>query len=100
MLSCEGWEPWYNGGYRRVDGYERFDGHAKPSAAKQYAVTMSSLSGVSVQGTMGTATYTGYAGTGAVSGATAQFIQGVAVGGTNYLALTNLSGTFTAGEAI
>lgn len=26
-------EPWYNGGYRRVLGFERFDGHPKPSDA-------------------------------------------------------------------
>ena len=97
-IAMDGFEPFYNGGYRRVDGYERFDGRPKPSLAVQYGIAVSSLSGISLSGTMGTATYTGYAGTGVSSGATAQFIQGVSVAGTNYLAFTDLSGTFTAGE--
>ena len=97
-LAMNSFEPWYNGGYRRVDGYERFSGQPKPSAATQYALTISSLSGISVGTQMGTATNTGLPGTGVSSGATAQFVQGVSVGGTSYLAFTNGIGTFTAGE--
>ena len=30
-LALNNYEPWFNGGYRRVDGFERFDGRPKPS---------------------------------------------------------------------
>ena len=80
-LAMEAYEPWYNGGYRRVDGYERFDGRAKPSAAMQYGIAMSSLTGVTIGTAMGTTTINpALAGTGVTSGATGQFVQGVAVG--------------------
>ncbi len=93
-LSMVNFEPWYNGGYRRVDGYERFDGRAKPSNAVVYGAVVSALTGIS----LGTAT--GSPGTGVVSGATAQFVEAVTVGGTSWLALTNVSGTFGTGEKI
>lgn len=93
-LALVNYEPWYNGGYRRVDGYERFDGRAKPSAATVYGAVVSSLTGISL------GTSTGSVGTGSVSGATAQFVQGIAVGGTSYLALTNITGTFGTGDKI
>lgn len=96
-LALVNYETWFNGGYRRVDGYERFDGRPKPSAALAYAATISSLSGVP---SLPYGTGSGVAGTGATSHATAQFVQGVAVGGTSYLALTNLSGTFGTGEKV
>jgi hypothetical protein len=37
-------EPDLNGGFRRVDGYERFDGQAAPSAATWWAVELSDAS--------------------------------------------------------
>ncbi len=97
-LAMSNFECWYNGGYRRVDGYERFSGKSKPSAATMYGITVSSMSGISLSSYMGTSTRTGLGGTGVSSGATAQFVQGVSVGGTNYLAFTPITGTFTAGE--
>lgn len=93
-LAIVGYEPWFNGGYRRIDGYERYDGHAKPSAAVAYGATISSLSGISL------GTSTGTPGRGAISGATAQFVEAVTVSGTSFLALTNVSGTFGTGEKI
>jgi hypothetical protein len=30
-LTLNNFEPWFNGGYRRIDGFERFDGRPKPS---------------------------------------------------------------------
>lgn len=33
LLGCFNFEPSVQGGYRRVDGYERFDGHTSPSDA-------------------------------------------------------------------
>lgn len=32
-LAMVNFEPWYQGGYRRIPGYERFDGQPKPSDA-------------------------------------------------------------------
>ncbi len=93
-LALVNYEPWYNGGYRSVDGYERFDGRAKPSAATFSGATISSLAGLTI------GTGTGSLGTGTPSGATAQFVEGVLVGGTNYLALTNITGTFGTGDKI
>lgn len=93
-LAMVNYEPWFNGGYRRVDGYERFDGHAKPSAATFSAATMSSLAGLVI------GTSTGSLGTGSISGAKAQFVESVTVSGTNYVALTNGTGTFGIGDKI
>lgn len=93
-LAMVNFEPWFNGGYRRVDGYERFDGHAKPSKAVAYGAVISSLTGLT------TGTAAAAAGTGASSGATAQFVQGVLVNGTNWVAMTNVHGTFGTGEKI
>jgi hypothetical protein len=93
-LTMVNYEPWFNGGYRRVDGYERFDGHAKPSNAVFYGAVISSLTGLTT-GTGATA-----AGTGSVSGATGQFVEGVAVGGTSWVAITNLVGTFGTSDKI
>src|SRR5271167_405964 len=69
-LTMVNYEPWFNGGYRRVDGFERFDGRPKPSAALMYGATISSLTGLT------TGTTTAGAGTGSVSGATGNFVWG------------------------
>lgn len=96
LLAEINFEPWFNGGYRRIDGYERFDGRAKPSAAVAYGASVTSLTGLPF-GTSGTAAF---AGTGSVSGATAQFVEGVLVNGTSFVALTNVSGTFGTSDHI
>lgn len=96
LLAATNIEPWFNGGYRRIDGYERFDGHTKPSLASFSGATVTSLSGFPF-GTSGTASF---AGTGATSGATAQFVEGVTVSGTSFVALTNITGTFGTSEKI
>lgn len=96
LLAATNFEPWFNGGYRRIDGYERFDGRFKPSQATFSGATVTSLSGFPF-GTSGTASF---AGTGAVSGATGQFVEGVTVRGTSFVALTNISGTFGTGEKV
>lgn len=97
-LSMINYEPYYNGGYRRIDGYERTDGRAKPSAAVFYGAPISSFSGLTVGTSTGTST--GVSCTGSVSGATAQFIWGLQVLGTGWVGLTNVSGTFTAGDKL
>lgn len=93
-LAMVNYEPWFNGGYRRVDGFERTDGHAKPSAAVFYGVVLSGTS------TLVSGTVAGAGGTGATSGATGQVAECVTVSGTVYLALTNIVGTFANGEKI
>lgn len=100
-LSLVNFEPWYNGGYRRIDGYERCDGRAKPSAGTAYGVTVSSLSGITGVGTSTTTNANCYQpGTGVTSGATCQVVAAVTVSGTSYIALTSVSGTFTNGEKV
>lgn len=97
-LAMVNYEPFYNGGYRRIDGYERLDGRPKPSLGTSYGVTISSLSGIPSISSLGT--FTGVPGTGATSGATCQVISAITVSGTNWLSITNVSGTFTNGEKI
>lgn len=104
-LSMVNYEPWYNGGYRRVDGYERFDGRAKPSLGTAYGVTMSSLSGITGVGTSTTTNPNAYqAGTGVTSGATGIVVAAISTlqsgTSTSYIALTNIAGTFVVGEKI
>lgn len=89
-LALVNFEPWYNGGYRRIDGYERFDGRAKPSDASFTGFTVSSLAGLTLNGTA----------TGGTSHATGVVIGTMSTGGTNYIGVTNVSGTFVNGEGI
>jgi hypothetical protein len=108
-LAMVNYEPWFNGGYRRIDGYERFDGRAKPSNGTAYGVVMSSLSGVNGVGTSTTTNPLSYQpGTGVTSGATCQVVAAistVAYSGTTtstsyWLGITAIAGTFAAGEKI
>ena len=88
-LAMVNYEPWYNGGYRRIDGYERFDGRSKPSDATFIGFDVSSTTGL-VEGTTTV--------TGGTSGAT-----GVVVGvdSTNLaIAVTKVVGTFQNGETL
>lgn len=86
-------------GYRRIDGYERFDGRGKPSGATYWVLHF----------TDGTASITaGQTVTGATSGAMGKaLINAVVSGGTlgagnavGYLVLTDVTGTFDDGEAL
>lgn len=40
MIGGLNFEPWINGGYRRIKGFERFDGRPKPSDAQWVALTL------------------------------------------------------------
>ncbi len=44
LLGCLNFEPGIIGGYRRCDGYERFDGHPSPSNTPWVALQVTSLS--------------------------------------------------------
>lgn len=78
------WECSINGGYTRVPGYERYDGHASPSAAVMGTLRASAVAGIAV----------GDAVNGQTSGATATvcYIDGTVV------AYTKATGTFVVGE--
>lgn len=72
------------GGYRRIAGYERFDGQAKPSAAT-YTILAATITGVPV---VGNTLH------GATSAATGYIIALTA----SSFVLTQVSGTFVSGE--
>src|SRR4029077_2063266 len=77
-----------NGGYRRVEGYERYDGQTSPSSVTFRLVPIAVFS---------TTPAAGQILTGSTSGTTATII---AVG-TNYLAVTGVLGTgFQEGEIV
>lgn len=84
-----------NGKYRRIDGYEAFDGHPKPSAASYWILDFTNGSAAMTQGD----TVTG------AGGATGTLIEQVLESGTyagsdaaGYLVLSNVSGTFVDDE--
>ncbi|HBA35861.1 MAG TPA: hypothetical protein DCZ12_17180, partial [Gammaproteobacteria bacterium] len=85
-LFLVNFEPELNGGYRRINGYERVDGRAAPSDAVYYTVGVADASGISVGATL----------TGGTSGTTSEVI---AKDG-NTLGVTDLSGAgYTLSEA-
>lgn len=91
-LAMVNFEPWYQGGYRRIPGYERFDGRPKPSAATFTGFDVSTVAGLTLRDTI----------TGDISGAT-----GILIGiwdddgsyGTDVIGVTKVVGTFQNGEA-
>ena len=96
-LAMVNFEPWYQGGYRRIPGYERFDGRPKPSDATFTGWESTDVSAALVGDTV----------TGDISGTT-----GVICGlwddsangnlyGTDYMAVTKVSGPgFQNGEGL
>jgi len=97
LKRSENFECDLGGRYRRIDGYERFDGHTSPSAAS-YSVLKFDQGEIEVSEDDTV--------TGATSGATGKaLIDGVLESGTyagtdavGYLVLTELSGTFQNNE--
>lgn len=79
-LAMVNFEPYYAGGYRRCDGFERFDGRPAPSDAEFYGVELEDNDYISEGDTV----------TGDTSGATGTV---VAVSG-NWIAITKITGTF------
>jgi len=75
------------GGYARIGGYERYDGRARPSDATYAIIQVVSFTNVPTSGqTL----------TGGTSGATATVIAT----GSNYIVVTQITGTFTTSEAL
>lgn len=85
-LSAMNYEPGIQGGYTRIDGFERMDGRPSPSAAVYYYLAYTLTGAVAVGNTI----------TGVTSGATGY----VFTVGTGYLLITKLTGTFVSGEVI
>lgn len=89
-LDAMNYEPGLMGGYRRIDGYERFDGRLAPSAAT-YTYLEGALNG-------SPALVIGATVTGATSGATGvAVVIDTAMGA---VSVTKTVGTFVAGEQI
>ena len=82
--STQNFEARINGGYRRIAGYERFDGRTSPSSA-QYAIITATITGSPAVGNTLT---------GATSGATGVII---ALPGSSFV-ITKITGTFQSGE--
>lgn len=84
-LSMVNFEPWYQGGYRRIPGYERFDGRPKPSEAQFTGFEVSTVAGLTLRDTI----------TGDTSGTT-----GILIGiwdddgtyGSDFIGVTKVSG--------
>jgi hypothetical protein len=83
-ITASNYEPGLIGGYRRIDGFERFSGQPSPSAATYQYCQVSLTGTVAVGNTI----------TGLTSGATGVVI----VVGSSSLAITKVVGSFTASE--
>lgn len=80
VIDAQNYEPAIGGGYRRIDGYERFDGRTAPSASGYWILNVTLTGSVVVGNTV----------TGATSGATG-VVLALATGA---LVLARVSGTF------
>ena len=61
-IACSNIEPWFNGGYRRIDGFERFDGRPKPHEQDFLGFEVSAVEGIAL-GTILTGVPSGATGT-------------------------------------
>lgn len=86
LYDSKNYEPQISGGYRRIDGYERYDGQASPTASKYWTLPYTQTATPSVGATV----------TGGSSGATGVVLK---VSGTT-LILGAVIGSFTQGEAL
>jgi hypothetical protein len=87
-IDALNYEPTTVGGYRRINGYERFDGRPSPTAASYWVI------GITLTGSIAN----GATVTGATSGATGRAL-GLYDSNTT-LVLGRVSGTFVSGEAL
>jgi hypothetical protein len=86
VIDAQNYEPAIGGGYRRVDGYERFDGRASPTSAT-YTILPAIVTGAVVAGNTVL---------GATSGATGIVLAVSAA----YLVLARVSGSFAISESL
>lgn len=86
VIDAQNYEPEISGGYRRIDGYEAYDGHTSPSSASYYLMTANITGTLAVGNTI----------TGGTSAATAKILNIVGT----LLVLGRVTGTFVSGEAL
>lgn len=86
VIDAQNYEPQISGGYRRINGYERFDGHSSPTGTSYWLIPVAATGTITVGNTI----------TGGSSGATAKVLSVV---GANVIG-GRLTGTFTNGENI
>ena len=84
-FDAQNYEPQITGGYRRIDGYERYDGHPSPSLASYAIMGINQTGKMAVGDTL----------QGQTSGATCRVLQIAPV-----LVVGRLVGTFLLGENI
>ncbi len=97
-LAMVNFEPWYEGGYRRIPGYERFDGQPKPSEASYVGFETTDITTPLLA--------IGDAITGVTSGATGEVCglwddsaeDAELQVGTDWMGVTKVVGTFVNGE--
>ena len=93
-LAMVNFEPWYQGGYRRVPGYERFDGRPKPSDASFVGFEIDTVVGLSI-GTVITGD------TSSTSGEVCGIWDDDGTYGSDWVGVTKVSGTgFVNGEGL
>jgi hypothetical protein len=86
VIDSQNYEPAIEAGYRRIDGYERYDGRASPSSANYWILPVP----------IGASIAAGTSILGATSAATAV----VLAVRTGYLVVGRLVGTFQVGELL
>lgn len=91
-LAMVNYEPWYQGGYRRIPGYERFDGRPKPSDATFTGFEVSTVAGLNLRDVI---TDDGTGATGVLVG----IWDDDGTYGSDSIAVTKVVGTFTNGNA-
>ena len=84
VIDAQNFETDINGGYRSMDGFERFDGHASPSGATYWTLSVTTSGTFAVGATV----------TGATSAATGKVLSATAT----LLILGRVTGTFASGE--
>jgi hypothetical protein len=86
VIDAQNYEPAIAGGYRRIDGYERFDGRSSPSAASYWYLPFARTASIALGASV----------TGATSGATGTVLAVFS----GYLVLGRVTGTFAALEDV
>jgi hypothetical protein len=86
VTDAQNYEPQISGGYRRINGFERYDGHSAPTGTSYWMVPINKTGTINVGDTI----------TGASSGATCKVLSVI----TGYVVAGRLTGTFTNGENI
>lgn len=84
MIAGDNFEPWINGGYRRIKGFERYDGRPKPSDATWVWLTLDDASSYTVGDTI----------TGDTSSASGTIVAIGTGDHANEVCVTKVSGTF------